>query len=103
MKTAIRSAVLGMTCLLCLSQARSQDWPQWRGPERDGVAQGFKPPATWPEELAKKWSVPVGDGVATPAGFQARRTGGRFLSKTRASCGICVRACETSRKPVHYK
>jgi outer membrane protein assembly factor BamB len=50
-----------------VSQAWPQDWPQWRGPDRDGIAQGFKAPATWPEELVKKWSVSVGDGVATPA------------------------------------
>ncbi len=56
-----------MTCLLCMSQAQAQDWPQWRGPNRDGVAQGFKSPDSWPEALVQKWSVPVGDGVSTPA------------------------------------
>ena len=67
MNTAIRSVVLGTTCLLCVSPAWTQDWPQWRGPDRDGVARGFKAPATWPEAITKKWSVSVGDGVATPA------------------------------------
>src|SRR5437762_14050214 len=43
------------------------DWPQWRGPNRDAKVTGFTPPATWPKELTKKWSVSVGDGVATPA------------------------------------
>ena len=42
------------------------DWPQWRGPNRDAHAD-FKAPAAWPKELTKGWSVPVGDGVATPA------------------------------------
>src|SRR5262249_19313613 len=28
---------------------------------------GFTAPATWPKELTKKWSVKVGEGVATPA------------------------------------
>jgi outer membrane protein assembly factor BamB len=27
----------------------------------------FSAPSTWPKELQKKWSTPVGDGVATPA------------------------------------
>jgi outer membrane protein assembly factor BamB len=45
----------------------AQDWPQWRGPHRDGKAADFKAPATWPKELTKKWKVPVGEGVATPA------------------------------------
>jgi len=43
------------------------DWPQWRGQNRDAKVTGFTPPATWPKELTKKWSVTVGDGVATPA------------------------------------
>ena len=46
--------------------APAADWPQWRGPNRDGKAD-FKVPATWPKELTKKWQVVVGDGVATPA------------------------------------
>jgi outer membrane protein assembly factor BamB len=47
--------------------ASAQDWPQWRGANRDGKAAGFAAPATWPKELTQKWKVNVGDGVATPA------------------------------------
>ena len=43
------------------------DWPQWRGPNRDGRATDFKAPKAWPKELTQKWKVTVGDGVATPA------------------------------------
>ena len=45
----------------------AQDWPQWLGPDRDGKVEGFEAPQTWPKELKKQWSIPVGDGVATPA------------------------------------
>src|SRR5262245_62143426 len=45
----------------------AQEWPQWRGPNRDAKASGFHAPAAWPKDLSKKWSVPVGNGVATPA------------------------------------
>ena len=45
----------------------AQDWPQWRGPNRDAKATGFHVPAEWPQELTQKWKVAVGDGVATPA------------------------------------
>ena len=55
-----------LTALLA-STASGADWPQWRGLNRDAKVADFKPPATWPKELAKKWSVPVGDGAATPA------------------------------------
>ena len=49
------------------STAWAQDWPQWRGAHRDGRVAGFDAPDTWPDSLTKKWSVTVGDGVATPA------------------------------------
>jgi outer membrane protein assembly factor BamB len=42
------------------------DWPQWRGPNRDGVASGFRAPREWPAQLTKRWSVEVGTGYATP-------------------------------------
>jgi outer membrane protein assembly factor BamB len=45
---------------------RTQDWPQWRGPARDGHIEGFRAPATWPKELTKRWTVDVGAGYATP-------------------------------------
>jgi len=45
----------------------AQDWPQWRGPNRDARAASFEAPKTWPNELAQKWKVTVGDGVATPS------------------------------------
>ena len=53
--------------LLFARGASAQDWPQWRGPNRDAKATGFQVPDTWPAELTKRWSVEVGDGVATPA------------------------------------
>jgi outer membrane protein assembly factor BamB len=58
---AICVVVIGASC------AWAQDWPQWRGPDRDGKVTGFTAPQTWPQELKQKWSVPVGQGDATPA------------------------------------
>jgi outer membrane protein assembly factor BamB len=48
------------------SASRGADWPQWRGPGRDGVATGFSAPKVWPPMLTKVWSVEVGDGFASP-------------------------------------
>ena len=47
--------------------SHSQDWPQWRGTNRDGKVTGFTSPKTWPEQLTQKWKVTVGLGDATPA------------------------------------
>jgi outer membrane protein assembly factor BamB len=57
----------GVALALAASQAAAQDWPQWRGPNRDAKTAGFAAPKTWPKELALKWKVTVGEGVATPA------------------------------------
>lgn len=41
------------------------DWPQWRGPNRDGIAGGAAP-ETWPDKLNKKWQVTIGEGHSSP-------------------------------------
>jgi len=43
----------------------AQDWPQWRGPNRDGVTR-FSEPKAWPEKLTTKWRVTIGEGYASP-------------------------------------
>jgi outer membrane protein assembly factor BamB len=58
---------IGIGGILCASVLLAADWPQWRGANRDATVTQFTPPATWPKELAKKWSVSVGTGDATPA------------------------------------
>ena len=47
-------------------QAMGQDWPQWRGPHRDGSISVFDVPASWPAGLTEQWKVEVGFGYATP-------------------------------------
>ena len=48
------------------SQTNTLDWPQWRGPNRDGHGAGFVPPKVWPDRLTQRWKVDVGNGYATP-------------------------------------
>jgi outer membrane protein assembly factor BamB len=48
------------------AQLAPQDYPQWRGQNRDGAASAFAEPKTWPDRLTRQWKVDVGDGYATP-------------------------------------
>ena len=45
----------------------AQDWPQWRGANRDGHLAGGSGGTNWPKEITLKWRKPVGLGEATPA------------------------------------
>ena len=63
----LRAVMVGCVILLIASCVFAQDWPQWRGPNRDGKVSGFTAPREWPKELTQKWKVTVGSGDATPA------------------------------------
>lgn len=67
--------------------AASEDWPQWRGPHRDGSVQG----AAWPSNLAglkPSWSQKLGPGYSGPI-----VSGGRvFVTETKDKRDEIVRA-----------
>jgi len=66
-KSLLSTLILTLIGTLTLTpEATSQDWPQWRGPTRDGSATSFSEPAVWPEQLTKQWTVSIGQGYATP-------------------------------------
>jgi outer membrane protein assembly factor BamB len=54
-----------LTFATTLASQAGQDWPQFRGPNRDGVA-SFVEPKAWPEKLTQTWKVEVGEGHASP-------------------------------------
>ncbi|MBI3465822.1 MAG: PQQ-binding-like beta-propeller repeat protein [Planctomycetes bacterium] len=57
--------------LLCPSALRADDWPQWRGANRDGVwSEGGILEAFPAGGLEGRWSVPVGVGVSSPVVVQ---------------------------------
>ena len=59
--------ILGSSTLISAQRPPAAgDWPQWRGPNRDGSAPSFTVPKVWPEKLTQKWSVEVGLGYASP-------------------------------------
>lgn len=59
--------MVGCVVLIGAARVAAQDWPQWRGANRDGKVAGFTAPQTWPEALTRKWRTTVGSGDATPA------------------------------------
>lgn len=63
-------ATIAMLCVivfLLLNQfALAQDWPQWRGQNRDGVLTDYSVPQSRPESLTPKWSVEIGTGHSSP-------------------------------------
>ncbi|HSF40853.1 MAG TPA: PQQ-binding-like beta-propeller repeat protein, partial [Thermoanaerobaculia bacterium] len=63
---SLRISAAALTAVLMAGAAQAADWPQWRGPARDGVAASFSAPKAWPEKLQKVWSVDVGKGHSSP-------------------------------------
>jgi outer membrane protein assembly factor BamB len=62
----IAAAVLIGSAATAFAQNSLQDYPQWRGRNRDGSASAFVEPKAWPEKLPRKWRVEVGEGYGTP-------------------------------------
>lgn len=60
----ISSAIV--STVLVASATLSAQWPQWRGPNRDGVVAAANVPAAWPEKPAVQWTVKTGEGYSTP-------------------------------------
>lgn len=64
--TTPASRLAAALVVLATASGQAQDYPQWRGPTRDGSAAGFVPPAAWPQTLTRHWRTDVGEGYATP-------------------------------------
>jgi outer membrane protein assembly factor BamB len=70
-KTLLTAALT--VSLLPSAVLRADDWPQWRGPNRDGVCGETGLLETFPAEgLKVRWRVPVGWGFSSPAVAQGR-------------------------------
>lgn len=71
MREGIKQSPVVVFAFLCVTttavaQNAPQDYPQWRGKNRDGAASAFSEPKSWPEKLTREWKVEVGEGYATP-------------------------------------
>ena len=87
------AAVLIACAGAAAAQRAPQDYPQWRGLNRDGAASAFVEPASWPDTLTRKWKVDVGEGYATPLVVDdvlylfTRRNGSEVMTALRADTG----------------
>jgi outer membrane protein assembly factor BamB len=52
--------------LIVLAASVAADWPQWRGPSRDGAAPALVSRTAWPAALTPAWKIKVGIGHASP-------------------------------------
>jgi outer membrane protein assembly factor BamB len=68
--------------------AQRTDWPQWRGPNRDGSV-GAALPSQWPDALTKRWEISIGSGHASPV-----VSGNRVVVITRQNDQEIVRALD---------
>ncbi|HMJ89470.1 MAG TPA: PQQ-binding-like beta-propeller repeat protein [Candidatus Acidoferrum sp.] len=61
-----RSCLALAAMVLSTSIAPAGDWPQWRGPNRDGHATGAATINSLPKDLKPLWRLPVGAGFSAP-------------------------------------
>src|SRR5262245_49428528 len=68
-----QKALLPTVLLLLPTLLRADDWPQWRGPNRDSVCTETVLLQTFPAEgLKVRWRVPAGWGFSSPVVAQGR-------------------------------
>jgi outer membrane protein assembly factor BamB len=56
---------LGVVVALGVSTSAAAQWPQWRGPSRNGVVTAAGTPK-WPAAWKRAWRVDVGEGYSSP-------------------------------------
>src|SRR6476661_1403310 len=60
-----RGIWLSLSLVVACTGAAAAQWPQWRGPQRNGVIPAAETPA-WPAAWKRAWRVEVGEGYASP-------------------------------------
>ena len=64
---SLKSLMLSVFATVFISSAMADDWPQWRGPNRDGVWKETGILDRFPsEQLEILWRVPIGAGYCGP-------------------------------------
>jgi outer membrane protein assembly factor BamB len=66
MKTMSRQFFFAVAVAVSAVALHADQWPQWRGPNRDGVVPAASVPSTWPEKAELRWKQAVGEGYSSP-------------------------------------
>jgi outer membrane protein assembly factor BamB len=74
----MRCSIAILVCVVLQQGVMAQDWPQWRGPDRDGRIAATSAPGAWPASFQLSWRVEVGEGYSSPV-----ISGGRVFAHSR--------------------
>src|SRR5438552_16178547 len=96
----------GNAIILLTTASLAADWPQWRGPNRDGYVADAAIPPTWPKALKEEWQVMVGVGHSSPIVANGKIYG--FARQDEEEVLLCLDAVtgkETwrSSEPISYE
>jgi outer membrane protein assembly factor BamB len=87
-----------LSCILLVGLAaagHAENWPEWRGPSRDGISRETHLPAVWGKDKNIAWIAPMpGMGSSTPAVWGDRI----FLTSEDGSGGVALVCLDTSGK-----
>ncbi len=69
----LRSALLALCCFAATSLAWAENWPQWRGPQLNGLSSEKEVPTKWTKTSGVAWRIDLpGPGGATPVVWEER-------------------------------
>jgi outer membrane protein assembly factor BamB len=94
--------------IVIVSPVHAGDWPQWRGPLRDGVWPDARVPDKFPPRLAPRWRQPIGGGyggIAVCGGrvyVQDRQTEPREVERVVCLDAASGKTLWVHEYPVHY-
>jgi outer membrane protein assembly factor BamB len=92
---SLRAGAVAAVVLAGAVSAHAQ-WPQWRGPGRDGSVVPASVPASWPDKPVLRWTQAVGEGYSSPV-----VEGGRVIVHSRVDPDEVIAAFDVaSGKPL---
>src|SRR4029453_3929384 len=81
-----------------VSAQNALDWPQWRGPNRDGSLASFAEPKSGPENPTRKGKIEIGTGYPTPI-----VVGNRVYALTRQEENEVMRALDAANGKIVWE